>query len=577
MSYSSNTIAPIAPPSKLPFRGSDPLDAEGGKDVSRAAPRTDTYQDLPPRAVLATVAGVMIAMLMAALDQTIVGTAMPRIISELHGFEHYSAVVTAYMIASTAVLPIAGKLSDVYGRKPFLLCGVVWFMAASALCGFADSMLQLVIFRALQGLGAGVLQTMAFTTIADLYPPAQRGRVIGIAASVFGLSSVIGPLIGGFLTDGPGWRYAFYVNLPVGFVALAILYFCFPHIRARKAVDFRIDYAGSLTLVAAIVPFLLALSWGGRDYSWASPVILSMMLAGALFAVAFAFVELRAVHPIVDLALFRNSIVSVALSTAFLTSAAMFGATLFIPLFVQSVLGSTATESGKILMPLTLSLLLTAIVAGQGISRTGRYRPFAIVGTASSAIGLFLLTQMDPSTSYLVLVRNVAILGVGLGAAMPVFNLAVQNAVEARVVGSATSMVQFVRSIGGTLGIAVFGSVLANGFSPAFRRALPADVLSEVSPPRLDILADAQLYMTSAGTKQLETTLAGFGLNTEPVIGAVRQAARAALATSLHDVFEIAAALLLCATILALFLREIPLRKTNRREVALNDAELREA
>jgi MFS family permease len=232
------------------------------KGSSMTAPRSDAYHDLPPRAVLATVIGVMIAMLMAALDQTIVGTAMPRIISELHGFEHYSAVITAYMVAATAILPIAGKLSDVYGRKPFILGGVVWFMVASALCGFADSMLELVIFRALQGLGAGVMQTMAFTTIADLYPPAKRGRVIGFAASVFGLSSVIGPLIGGFLTDGPGWRYAFYVNLPVGFVALAILHFCFPHIRAPKAANFRIDYAGSLSLVASIVPLLLALSLG---------------------------------------------------------------------------------------------------------------------------------------------------------------------------------------------------------------------------------------------------------------------------------------------------------------------------
>jgi EmrB/QacA subfamily drug resistance transporter len=284
-----------------------------------AVPLQDTYQDLPPRAALATLLAVMLAMLMAALDQTIVGTAMPRIISELHGLEHYSAVITAYMIASTAVLPIVGKLSDVYGRKPFTLCGVLWFMAASALCGFAGSMLQLVIFRALQGLGAGVMQTMAFATIADLYPPAKRARVIGFAASVFGLSSVIVPLIGGFLTDGPGWRYAFYVNLPVGFVALAVLYFCFPHIRARKPANFKVDYAGSLSLVASIVPFLLALSWGRRDYPWASPVIVSMAMAGLVFAVSFVFVELRAAHPIVELSLFRSSIVSVALSTAFLT------------------------------------------------------------------------------------------------------------------------------------------------------------------------------------------------------------------------------------------------------------------
>ncbi len=537
----------------------------------------DTYQDLPPRAVLATVLGVMIAMLMGALDQTIVGTAMPRIIADLHGFEHYSAVITAYMIASTAVLPIAGKLSDVYGRKTFILCGVVWFTAASALCGFAESMPQLVIFRGLQGLGAGVMQTMAFTTIADLYPPAKRGRVIGIAASVFGLSSVIGPLIGGFLTDGPGWRYAFYVNLPVGFVALAILYFCFPHIRARKAADFKIDYAGSLSLVASIVPFLLALSWGGRDYPWASPVIVGMALIGLVFAASFVFVEMRAAHPIVQLSLFRNSIVSIALSTSFLVSAAMFGATLFIPLFVQSVLGSSATDSGKILMPLTLSLLLTATIAGQGISRTGRYRPFAIGGAALGAIGVFLLTRMDPSTSYAVLIRNVAIIGVGLGAAMPVFNLAVQNAVDVRIVGSATSMVQFVRSIGGTLGIAVFGSVLSNGFAPAFRQALHAAVGPVFSPSALDSLADAQLYMTSAGTGRLETTLAGFGLNTDAVRNAVSRAARAALSVSLHDVFEIAAALLFCATVLTLFLREVPLRQTNRRAVDLDDKKLCDA
>ena len=549
--------------------------AREGSSVT--APRSDAYHDLPPRAVLATVIGVMIAMLMAALDQTIVGTAMPRIISELHGFEHYSAVITAYMVAATAILPIAGKLSDVYGRKPFILGGVVWFMVASALCGFADSMLELVIFRALQGLGAGVMQTMAFTTIADLYPPAKRGRVIGFAASVFGFSSVIGPLIGGFLTDGPGWRYAFYVNLPVGFVALAILHFCFPHIRAPKAANFRIDYAGSLSLVASIVPLLLALSWGGRDYSWTSPLILSMALVGVLFAALFVSVELRAPHPIVDLALFRNSIVSIALSTAFLTSAAMFGATLFIPLFAQSVLGGSATESGQILMPLTLSLLLTAIIAGQGITRTGHYRPFAIAGAAVSTVGVFLLTRMDPSTSYLVLVRNVAIVGVGLGAAMPVFNLAVQNAVEARVVGAATSMVQFVRSIGGALGIAVFGSVLAGRFSPEFSRALPADVVSEVSPARLGALADAQLYMTSAGTKQLEAILTGFGLHTEAMTSAFRQAARIALAASLQDVFEIAAALLLAATILTLFLREIPLRKTNRRELELKEPRLIDA
>jgi predicted MFS family arabinose efflux permease len=271
--------------------------------------------------------------------------------------------------------------------------------------------------------------------------------------------------------------------------------------------NFKIDYAGSLSLVASILPFLLALSWGGRDYPWASPVIVSMATAGLVFAASFVFVELRAAHPIVELSLFRSSIVSVALSTAFLASAAMFGATLFIPLFVQSVLGSSATDSGKILMPLTLSLQLTAIIAGQGISRMGRYRPFAIAGAALSAVGTFLLTKMEPSTSHAVLVRNVAIIGIGFGAAIARLQPG-QNAVEARMVGSATSVVQFVRSIGGTLGIAVLGSVLSNDFSTAFRRALPAGVNSEISPSVLESLTEAQLNLTSAGSRQLETILA---------------------------------------------------------------------
>ena len=321
------------------------------------------------------------------------------------------------------------------------------------------------------------MQTMAFTTIADLYPPAKRGRVIGFAASVFGLSSVIGPLIGGFLTDGPGWRYAFYVNLPVGFVALAILYFCFPHIRARKAANFQ-DRLRGLPVAGRVHRALPARTELGRprlSVGLASDPV-SMALAGVLFAALFVFVELRAAHPIVDLALFRNSIVSIALSTAFLTSAAMFGATLFIPLFVQSVLGSSATESGQD------PDAPHAVASAHGDNRGSRHQPDRALPSVRDRghgveRGRRVLAHQDGAFDQLrVLVRNVAIIGIGLGAAMPVFNLAVQNAVEARMVGSATSMVQFVRSIGGTLGIAVLGSILSNDFSTAFRRALPAGV-----------------------------------------------------------------------------------------------------
>ena len=526
-----------------------------------------SYHELSPRAVFATMAGVMIAMLMASLDQTIVGTAMPRIISELKGFQHYSGVITAYMIAATSVLPIAGKLSDIYGRKLFLLFGVAWFVVASALCGVASSMVQLVIYRALQGVGAGIMQTMAFTTIADLYPPAKRGKVMGWMASVFGFASVAGPLIGGYLTDGPGWRYVFYVNFPIGIAALLILFFFFPHVKPHKAKDFRIDYLGSITLVAALVPFLLALNWGGRDYPWNSPVIVGLATAGIFIGVIFFMVEVRAPHPVLSLQLFKNRIIAVALGSSSLIAVTMFGVTIFIPLFVQSVLGESATASGKVLMPMTLSLLLTAIFAGQLITRTGQYRYFAIFGSAMSALGVFLLSRMDMNVSYLTVVRNIVIAGIGLGATMPVFNLAVQNAVDINFVGAATSMVQFTRSIGGALGVAIFGSVLINSFTPAFHERLSPHIMAELTPEQRAVFDNPQTYMR--GSDININMMFTNKLQGKIIEDNFRRAARAALAEALNRVFLIGAFLLFVATLLTFLLKEIPLRKTNNpREMA---------
>jgi EmrB/QacA subfamily drug resistance transporter len=532
--------------------------------MSKDRSSLSTDHELSPRAIFATMTGAMIAMLMASLDQTIVGTAMPRIISELHGFEHYSGVITAYLIASTAAVPIVGKLSDIYGRRFFLLFGVIWFVLASALCGLSQSMIQLVAFRGLQGIGAGIIQTMVWAIVADLYPPAQRGRVMGIMGAVFGLSSVVGPLIGGFLTDGPGWRYAFYVNLPIGFFAVLILFYFFPHVKPEKVEGFRIDYFGSLTLVAGIVPFLLALSWGGRDYAWTSHLILGLVAAGLVFSALFFRIETQASHPILPLHLFRNPIFSISVASAALIAAGMFGASLFIPLFVQSVLGTSATESGKILMPMTLSILLSAVISGQLITRSGRYKPFAILGVTTSAIGVFLLSRMDESTSYMTVVRDVLILGIGLGASMPVFSLSVQNAVERRFVGTATSTLQFMRSIGGSLGVALFGSILINQFVPAFHRAISPGILSALSPAQLSSLDNPQSYMRTEAAKRMDVLFPGFGDNGKQLLDSIRHAARTGLTTALSDVFLIAAGLLLVATVLTLFLRELPLRKTNR-------------
>ena len=524
-------------------------------------------QQLSPRTVFATMAGAMIAMFMASLDQTIVGTAMPRIISELNGFEHYSGVITAYLIASTVAVPIVGKMSDIYGRKFFLLFGVIWFVLASALCGISQSMLQLVAFRGLQGIGAGVIQTMAQSTTADLFPPAKRGRVIGFMAAVFGLSSVVGPLIGGFLTDGPGWRYAFYVNVPIGVFAVLILLLFFPHVKPKKDEGFRIDYFGVVTLVAGVIPFLLALSWGGRDYPWTSNLILGLLAASVFFGTLFFREEFRASHPILPLALFRNSIFSISVTSASLISAAMFGAVLFIPLYVQSVLGTSATESGKTLVPMTLSMLASAVVTGQAISRFEKSKPFAIFGIAVSALGLFLLSTMNESTSYNTVVLYVIILGTGLGASLPVFSLSVQNSTENRFIGTATSTLQFMRTIGGSLGVAIFGTVLVNQFGSAFHRGIPSEVLGGLSPEQLSSLNNPQSYLTSGSAKQMETLFSGSGPYTHRLLILIHHAAQIGLAEALHDVFLIAAGLLLVAIVLTLFLRELPLRKTHKPEV----------
>ncbi|HUJ73743.1 MAG TPA: MFS transporter, partial [bacterium] len=298
----------------LPTPASD--STEAAAQAGSAPPKPQGFYDLPRRTVLATLGGVMVAMLMAALDQTIVGTAMPRVIAELHGFEHYAGVLTAYMVASTVAVPISGKLSDLYGRKPFLMGGVLVFILASAACGAAQSMAQLIAFRGVQGLGAGTTQAMAFTTIADLFPPARRGRVSGVMGTVFGLASVIGPAVGGLITDGPGWRYVFYVNVPVGIVALGVLWAFFPMIRQERAMRPRIDYWGALTLTAAVVSLLLAISWGGRDYSWGSPVILALVLGGLVMSGAFLVAEVAAPEPIIPLRLFREPIVGTSLAAA---------------------------------------------------------------------------------------------------------------------------------------------------------------------------------------------------------------------------------------------------------------------
>jgi EmrB/QacA subfamily drug resistance transporter len=506
---------------------------------------------------MASMAGVVAAMLMAALDSTIVGTAMPQVIADLQGFEHYTAVTTVYMLAATACVPIAGKLSDLYGRKPFLLSGIGIFVAGSALCGASTTMTQLVLFRGLQGLGAGFAQAMAFTTIADLYPPARRGRVTGLMGAVFGLASVVGPAVGGFLTDGPGWRWCFYVNVPIGGAAFAILFWLFPHIVAARTDRPRIDWLGALTLVLAVVPLLLALSWGGRDYAWGSPVVVSLLASGLVMGAAFLLVERRAPEAILPPALFRHRVVWTAAAASTIISFAMFGTLLFIPLFIQGVIGRSATSSGAVLTPMMFAIIGASMLSGQIITRIGRYKAIAVTGVTITSMGLFLLSGMQAATAYSSVLINMIVMGIGLGVTMPVFTIAVQNAVDVSQVGIATSAIQFTRSMGGAIGAAIFGAVLANRFGPALRAAVPPGVppalLARFENPQALMNPETARQMADASPEALEALA--------PVVAAVKQA----LAVSIGDVFLVGAILAAVGVIFALRMVDLPLRTTNRR------------
>jgi EmrB/QacA subfamily drug resistance transporter len=514
-----------------------------------------SYQSLPRRDLILTVGGLMLTLLLAALDQTIVGTAMPRIIADLQGFEHYAWVTTAYLLTSTAVVPISGKLSDMYGRKIFLLTSAAGFVLASALCGLSQDMTQLILFRGAQGLAGGVLTSTIFTVISQIFPPAERARFQGLFSGIFGLASIIGPLIGGYLTDNLSWRWVFYVNLPIGIAALVVLWLSFPNIRPVGRAR-EIDFLGAITLVLGVVPLLLALSWGGNDYAWTSPVIIGLFLVAALMLVAFGLIESRSAEPIIPLGLFRNSVISVSVAAMVCMSMGMFGTILFIPLYIQGVIGTSATQSGTVLMPLMITMILSSVVSGQIISRTGKYKLAGIFGMAVMAVGLFLLSGMGADTDYATVVRNMIIVGLGMGPTMPVFTLASQNAVKVNQLGVVTSLTQFARSIGSTLGVALFGSLLTNQFAPAFQSALPQAIRSVIPPEVLAQFQNPQILLNPQLADALRQQAS------PEIFDALFGAIKIGLVSSLHDVFLLGAALGAIGLVIVLFLKELPLRRS---------------
>ncbi|MFD7129423.1 MULTISPECIES: MFS transporter [Streptomyces] len=489
------------------------------------------------RSVLVAIGALLLGMLLAALDQTIVSTALPTIVSELGGLDHLSWVVTAYLLAATAATPLWGKLGDQYGRKRLFQTAIVIFLIGSALCGVAQNMPQLIGFRALQGLGGGGLMVLSMAIVGDLVTPRERGKYQGLFGAVFGVTSVLGPLLGGFFTEHLSWRWVFYINLPIGVVALVVIAAVL-HIPVRREKH-TIDYLGTFLIASVATALVLVASLGGTTWAWSSPQIIGLAVLAVVLLVAFIAVERRAVEPVLPLKLFRTRTFALVAVISFVIGFAMFGAMTYLPTFLQVVHDITPTMSGVHMLPMVFGLLITSTGSGQIVSRTGRWKVFPILGTAITAVGLLLLHQLDENSSTWLMSAFFFVFGAGLGLVMQVLVLVAQNSVSYQDLGVATSGVTFFRSIGSAFGVAIFGTIFANRLTGQLTDALAGQPL----PTGVDV---GRLAADPRAIGQLPADL--------------RPSVLGAYSTSITDVFLYAVPVVLLAFVLAWFLREDRLR-----------------
>jgi EmrB/QacA subfamily drug resistance transporter len=499
--------------------------------------------------------GLMLAMLLAMLDNMIVGTAMPRIVGELNGLDKLSWVVTAYVLGTTVSTPIWGKLGDLYGRKNIFLASIVIFLVGSALSGAAgeidpaSGMNQLIAFRALQGLGAGGLMVGAFAIIGDLVPPRERGRYQGMMAGIMALAMIGGPLIGGFITDNADWRWIFYINVPLGGAALVLLFFTL-HL-PKYRTEHRIDWLGAGLLAVGITALVLITTWGGGKYEWASPEIFGLAALGVVMIGLFLLVQTKVSEPILPLGLFKNRNFSLVAVIGFLVGFALFGAVTFLPLYIQTVQGASATNSGLLLLPMMAGVLVTSVIVGRTITSTGKYKIFPIVGGALMALGMGLLTRLDVDTSKVESSIYMVVLGVGMGFLMQTTLLIAQNSVELKDLGVASSTATFVRSIGGSFGVSLFGAVFF------------ARLRDDASKLGGGNLGGGTLDMGSIQPDKLENLA-------EPARSAIMHA----IAYATSGIFWWAVAFAVLVPVLAFFVKEVPLRGTAPGEKGQSEEEV---
>jgi EmrB/QacA subfamily drug resistance transporter len=492
--------------------------------------------ELKGRALWTVFGALMLGMFLAALDQTIVSTALPTIVGDLGGLKHLSWVVTSYLLAATVSTPLYGKLGDMYGRKPVFLAAILIFLTGSILAGLSQTMIQLIAFRGLQGIGAGGLMVGAQAIIADIVPPRERGKYMGLIGGVFAVSSVAGPLLGGFLVDSLSWRWVFYVNVPIGALAVAVVTMRL-HLPSRHTPH-RVDYLGTALLSGGVGALILLTTWGGNQYAWGSTTIIGLAIAGVVLLALFIRQEGRAKEPIIPLTLFRSSVFDVANAMGFTIGMAMFGAIIFIPLYLQLVYGATPTGSGLRMLPLMAGLLVAAIASGRVISRIGRYKMFPIAGTGILVCGMYLLSRLTISTTVLVSSLYMLVVGVGIGLVMQVLVLVVQNDARPREIGVATSTATFFRSVGGSFGVAIFGTIFATRL---------ADQIKQLPPASAKRLAGG-VHLTPAQAKHLPPSVHADFLH--------------AFSHALHGVFLWGMVMAIVPFALSWLLREVPLRTT---------------
>ena len=520
--------------------------------VAGPAPRATDEPAAPDRRNVMTIfIGLSLGMLLAAVAQTIVAPALPRIVAELGGIEHYSWIAVSTLLASTVVVPIVGKLSDLFGRKAFYVGGVVTFMTASVIAGLAQSFETFMIARVIEGFGMGTMMPLSQAIIGDIIAPRDRGKYQGAMGAVFGLASIVGPFAGGYITDNLSWHWLFFINIPVGIIALGFIvpFMRLPHVRRAHTID----YAGIITLTIALTATLLATVWGGVQFPWGSPQIIGAYVIGAIALALFVAVERRAVDPVLPLQLWRSRIFATANIATMTLAMGMFGAIYFIPIFVQGVIGTSVTRSGAILTPMMLGLVTTSALNGQLISKTGRYKASIVAGVLLVGIGFILLSRMDRGTSLTTVTINMLFVGVGLGAAMQTFTLVVQNAVRRQDMGTATAATQLFRSIGSTIGIAILGTLMTNGMAREIPRRVPASAVA----------AMPKTTTSAAGHGEL-----GAGAVLDPVTLAqlppdVREGIRDGLAAALHPVFLAGIPFLAIALLASILIPEVPLRRAS--------------